>query len=27
LKNVQADIMIGENYKNELMDKVRGKLL
>jgi DNA-binding LytR/AlgR family response regulator len=27
LKNVHADIMIGENYKNELMEKVKGKLL
>lgn len=27
LKGIKADIMIGENYKNELMDKVRGKLL
>jgi two-component system LytT family response regulator len=27
LKNVQADIMIGENYKSELMEKVKGKLL
>ena len=27
LKNVNADIMIGENYKNELMEKVKGKLL
>jgi two-component system LytT family response regulator len=27
LKNVSADIMIGENYKSELMDKVKGKLL
>ena len=27
LKNVQAEIIIGENYKNELMEKVKGKLL
>lgn len=27
LKGIAADIMIGENYKNELMEKVRGKLL
>lgn len=27
LKNVSADIMIGENYKADLMDKVKGKLL
>lgn len=27
LKDVAADIMIGENYKHELMEKVRGKLL
>lgn len=27
LKNVHADIMIGENYKGELMEKVKGKLL
>ena len=27
LKNVHADIMIGENYKSELMEKVKGKLL
>ena len=27
LKNVHADVMIGENYKNDLMDKVKGKLL
>jgi DNA-binding LytR/AlgR family response regulator len=27
LKNVNSDIMIGENYKNELMEKVKGKLL
>lgn len=27
LKNVKADIMIGESYKDELMEKVKGKLL
>jgi DNA-binding LytR/AlgR family response regulator len=27
LKNTTADVLIGESYKNELMDKVRGKLL
>jgi DNA-binding LytR/AlgR family response regulator len=27
LKNVSSDVMIGENYKNELMERVRGKLL
>ena len=27
LKNVKADIMIGESYKEELMEKVKGKLL
>jgi two-component system, LytTR family, response regulator len=27
LKNIHADILIGESYKNELMEKVRGKLL
>ena len=27
LKNINAEILIGESYKNELMDKVRGKLL
>src|SRR5215213_2904552 len=27
LKNSNADILIGESYKNELMEKVRGKLL
>lgn len=27
LKNINADILIGESYKNELMEKVRGKLL
>jgi DNA-binding LytR/AlgR family response regulator len=27
IKNIHADIMIGENYKNELMEKVKGKLL
>lgn len=27
LKNTNADILIGESYKNELMEKVRGKLL
>src|SRR6478672_6092858 len=27
LKNVKADVMIGENYKNDLMEKVKGKLL
>jgi DNA-binding LytR/AlgR family response regulator len=27
LKNVHADVMIGENYKNDLMEKVKGKLL
>lgn len=27
LKNLPAGLMIGENYKNELMDRVRGKLL
>jgi DNA-binding LytR/AlgR family response regulator len=27
LKNLPAGLMIGENYKNELMEKVRGKLL
>jgi two-component system, LytTR family, response regulator len=27
LKGVKADIMIGENYKNDLMERVRGKLL
>jgi two-component system, LytTR family, response regulator len=27
LKNINADIMIGENYKSELMEKVKGKLL
>jgi two-component system LytT family response regulator len=27
LKGVKADIMIGDNYKNDLMERVRGKLL
>lgn len=27
LKNIPAGLMIGENYKSELMEKVRGKLL
>ena len=27
LKNINSDIMIGENYKGELMEKVKGKLL
>lgn len=27
LKNTTADILIGESYKNELMERVRGKLL
>src|ERR1700730_7698864 len=27
LKNITDDVMIGENYKNELMERVRGKLL
>ena len=27
LKNISVDVMIGENYKNELMERVRGKLL
>ena len=27
LKSVKADIMIGDNYKNDLMERVRGKLL
>ncbi len=27
LKNVHAEILIGESYKNELMERVRGKLL
>lgn len=27
LKGIKADIMIGENYKNDLMERVRGKLL
>lgn len=27
LRGVKADIMIGENYKNDLMERVRGKLL
>ncbi|HEY0678141.1 MAG TPA: LytTR family DNA-binding domain-containing protein [Chitinophagaceae bacterium] len=27
LKNTSADVMIGESYKNELMERVRGKLL
>jgi DNA-binding LytR/AlgR family response regulator len=27
LKNVKSDIMIGESYKEELMEKVRGKIL
>lgn len=27
LKNIPTGLMIGENYKNELMEKVRGKLL
>lgn len=27
LKNINAEILIGESYKNELMEKVRGKLL
>jgi len=27
LKNVKADVMIGETYKDDLMEKVRGKLL
>lgn len=27
LKNIPSGLMIGENYKNELMERVRGKLL
>ncbi len=27
LKGIKADIMIGDNYKNDLMERVRGKLL
>jgi len=27
LKNINSDIIIGENYKGELMEKVKGKLL
>ena len=27
LKNINSDIMIGENYKSELMEKVKGKML
>ena len=27
LKGIKADVMIGENYKNALMERVRGKLL
>lgn len=27
LKNINAEVLIGESYKNELMEKVRGKLL
>jgi len=27
LKNTNAEVLIGESYKNELMEKVRGKLL
>lgn len=27
IKNTNADVLIGESYKNELMEKVRGKLL
>ena len=27
LKGIKADIMIGDNYKNALMERVRGKLL